>query len=357
MKKLLSLFLSTVLFILVLPINARAISAKSAILIDGLTGVVLYELNANTPMPMASTTKIMTGIVAIEHLDINSTIKIKREYTLAEGSSMYLKEGEELKILDLLYGLMLSSGNDAALALAGGVDGFIELMNKKALDLGLKNTHFVNPNGLDDPQHYTSASDLALITRYAMQNDIFRTIASTKTYSSGDRFMKNHNKMLWLYDGSTGGKTGFTKKSGRCLVSSSKKNGRELIAVTLNAPSDWSDHASLFNYGFNLYKNHTIAVYQGTTTIYGSDKKSTKISSSKPIDTSILPDETITYKIFSNKFTYAPIKTGDTYGIIKYYINNELISEDILLFIEGADMSLPQPSIWEKIKSFLKLNI
>lgn len=357
MKKLLSLFLSTVLFVLAFPINANAISAKSAILIDALTGKPLYELNADIPMPMASTTKIMTGIIAIENLDINSVTKIKREYTLAEGSSMYLKEGEDIKILDLLYGLMLSSGNDAALALAGQKDGFIELMNEKTLDLGLKNTHFMNPNGLDDPQHYTTAKDLALITRYAMQNETFRTIVSTKTYSSGDRFMKNHNKMLWRYDGSTGVKTGFTKKSGRCLVGAAKSGGRELIAVTLNAPSDWNDHSFLFDYGFNLYKNHTIDVYEDTIPIYGSDKKSAKVISSKPIDTSILQGEEISHKIFSDKFTYAPIKTGDIYGIIKYYINDEFISEDILLFIEDADISVAEPSLLEKIKSFLKLNI
>lgn len=353
MKKL----LSAILCILILPINANALSAKSAILIDALTGETLYELNAQTAMPMASTTKIMTGIIAIENLDINSSIKIEREYTLAEGSSMYLKEGESIKMLDLLYGLMLSSGNDAALALAGQKDNFIELMNKKVSDLGLKNTHFINPNGLDDPNHYTSASDLSLITRYAMQNELFRTIVSTKTYSSGDRFMKNHNKMLWLYDGSTGVKTGFTKKSGRCLVSAAKRDGRELIAVTLNAPSDWQDHTSLFDYGFNLYKKHTIDIYEDTIPIYGSDKKSTKISSSKPIYTSTLQGEEITYKIFSNKFTYAPIKTGATYGIIKYYINNEFIAQDILLFIEDIDMSIPKPSLLDKIKGFLKLNI
>lgn len=350
-------FLCFILCISLFPIGANALSAKSAILIDGLTGEILYELNVNTPMPMASTTKIMTGIIAIENLDINSVVKIKREYTLAEGSSMYLKEGEEIKMLDLLYGLMLSSGNDAALALADQREDFIKLMNEKVQTLGLKNTNFINPNGLDDPNHYTSAKDLALITRSAMQNETFRTIVSTKTYSSGERFMKNHNKMLWMYDGSTGVKTGFTKKSGRCLVSSAKKNGRELIAVTLNAPSDWQDHTSLFNYGFNLYKNHIIDIYNANIPIYGSDKKFVKISSSKTIDTSILAGEEVSYKIFSNKFTYAPVKIGETYGIIKYYINNELIADDILLFIEEANITIPEPTLLEKLMSFLKLNI
>lgn len=243
---------------------ALNISAASAVLINSQTGNAVYEKNADKKMPMASTTKIMTAICAIENTNTNMPVKIDSRAAGIEGSSIYLSAGEVISIKELLYGMMLNSGNDAATALAiatsGSVEEFSLLMNKTARRIGAVSTHFVNPSGLYDENHYTTARDLARITAYAMKNPLFRHIVSTRELKissnaeGGVRYLKNHNKLLWQYDGCTGVKTGYTKKCGRCLVSSCKKTGTELIAVTLNAPDDWRDHKALFDYGFSSVK-------------------------------------------------------------------------------------------------------
>ncbi len=243
------------------PAKAEAISlsAASAILIDSTTGRVIYEKNADKKMPMASTTKIMTAICTIENINSNVPIKVNSDAAGIEGSSIYLKAGERITIKELLCGMLLNSGNDAATALAlevgGSVEGFSEIMNKTAIKIGANSTNFSNSSGLYEDNHYTTARDLAKISAYAMENPLIRWIVSSKELkiSNGDkgaRFLKNHNKLLWQYEGCTGIKTGYTKKCGRCLVSSAKRGSRELIAVTLNAPDDWRDHKILFDYGF-----------------------------------------------------------------------------------------------------------
>ena len=251
------------IFLNYLAVNGFAISAKSAVLIDGVSGRVLYEHNSYEKLPMASTTKIMTGLLACESGKLNNTVKVSAFASGTEGSSLWLKIGEKLTLEELTYGLMLKSGNDAAVAIAeylgGSVDAFALLMNKRAREIGAVNTNFVNPHGLDADRHYTTAYDLALIAREAMKNEKFRKIVSTKTYSipmegeKWDRALKNHNKLLWNYDGCNGIKTGFTKKCGRCLVSSAKRGNNEFICVTLNASDDWSDHTYLLDYGFENY--------------------------------------------------------------------------------------------------------
>ncbi|MBA4537311.1 D-alanyl-D-alanine carboxypeptidase [Bacillus aquiflavi] len=234
---------------------AESVSAHGAILIEQQTGRVLYEKNAHEPQRIASITKIMTAILAIESGKLEEMVKISEKAVKVEGSSIYLTQGEKVKLEDLVYGLMLRSGNDAANAIAehvgGSVEGFVFLMNEKAKELGMKNTIFSNPHGLDDHEdHYSTPYDMALLTRYAMMNETYQKISGTKSYKG----WKNKNRLLTeLYDHCTGGKTGFTKRAKRTLVTTATKGDLHLIAVTLNAPDDWNDHIYLFEQGFKNY--------------------------------------------------------------------------------------------------------
>lgn len=229
---------------------------------DADTGAVLFEKHADARSLIASTTKIMTALVALEHCDPEDEFTVPPEATGIEGSSMYLKAWETLSIRALLYGLMLQSGNDAAVALAlacsGSVSEFVALMNLKAQKLHLTNTHFENPNGLDSPQHYSTARDLATLTRCALKNDTFAQIVATKSVRLGDRCLTNHNKLLWSLDGALGVKTGYTRAAGRVLVSAAEREGRRLIAVTIHDGNDWADHRALYEDGFAAYQTRRV---------------------------------------------------------------------------------------------------
>jgi len=241
----------------VVPCHAASVStcAVSAILMDVDTGRVLYEKNADRQMLIASTTKIMTALVAIEGSDLQQEVTVTPA-DMTEGSSMYLKEGETLTLETLLYGLLLQSGNDAALAIArtcgGSTDEFVTLMNEKAKALGMTGTSFANPNGLDDETHYSTARDMARLGCCAMDDPTFRRICSTSSVTVGGRTMYNHNRLLREVAGCMGLKTGYTKAAGRTLVSYAERGGRRLVAVTLNDGNDWDDHAALYDYGFSL---------------------------------------------------------------------------------------------------------
>lgn len=282
MRRFVSLFL--IVFFVFHCAAAEAISAKSAVLIDSASGRVLYEKNAYERLPMASTTKIMTGLLACESGKMNEIVTTSPFASGTEGSSLWLKIGEKQTLLNLTYGLMLKSGNDAAIAIAehlcGDINAFSLKMTERAKQIKAYNTQFKNPNGLDCEGHYTTAYDLALISREAMKNKVFRKIVATKKYAipmegeEWDRALTNHNKMLWRYEGCNGIKTGYTKKCGRCLVTSAERNAG-LICVTLNAPNDWSDHTELLDYGFNNYdkkvvfkKGENVCKY-----IYNEEKK------------------------------------------------------------------------------------
>ncbi|RDW19108.1 D-alanyl-D-alanine carboxypeptidase [Oceanobacillus arenosus] len=260
----------TVLFIVsIFPTVGQAapnVSANNAVLIEQSTGRVLFEKNANDRASIASITKIMTALIAIESGKMDEKAKTSREAIYTEGSSIYLEQGEKMKLEDLVYGLMLRSGNDAAVSIAEHVgaseEGFVFLMNEKAKWLGMNNTNFENPHGLDSDNHYSSAYDMAILMRYAMQNEQFRTITGANSYRSENRSYSwvNKNKLLTqLYEPTNGGKTGFTKKTGRTLVSSASKDGMDLIVVTLNAPDDWQDHINLYEWGFDHYKLETLS--------------------------------------------------------------------------------------------------
>lgn len=250
----------------IFPCQAEAVdtSAAAAILMDADSGRVLYEQNADSRMLIASTTKILTALVAIREGDLSDIVTVKREAVLTEGSSMYLKEGEKLTLETLLYGLMLCSGNDAAVAIAdhvgGSQAGFAKLMNETARELGMENSSFANPNGLDAEDHYSTARDMARLACAAVENETLLRIVSTRSVTIGGRTMTNHNKLLQYLDGCLGLKTGYTRAAGRTLVSCAERNGQRLVAVTLQDGNDWADHQALYEYGFAAYPAHGAAV-------------------------------------------------------------------------------------------------
>jgi len=269
LRKLIILTIITSILFLAVPQKSSAqmyVNAQSAILMEQDSGRVIFEKDAHTERRIASITKIMTALLAVESGKLDETVTVSNNAIKTEGSSIYLEAGEKIKLEDLVYGLMLRSGNDAAVAIAetvgGSLDGFVYLMNQKAEEIGMKHTHFANPHGLDDHEdHYSSAYDMALLTRYAMNNDTYKKIAGTESYRSEssnnkwDRVWRNKNKLLTsLYEYSTGGKTGYTKRAKRTLVSTAEKDGVEYIAVTLNDPDDWDDHINMFETAFKEYK-------------------------------------------------------------------------------------------------------
>ena len=253
------------------------VSAKSAALLDGTTGECLYEKNGDQRALNASTTKIMTGLLVCEAGDLGRTVTVPETAAGTEGSSMYLKSGETLTRRELLYGMMLHSGNDAALTLAISISGseaaFVRQMNRRACALNLTQTHFANPHGLDSGENYSTALDLARLAQAALQNEQFRAVVSTKTITCAGRTLTNHNKLLWRYDGCIGVKTGYTRHAGRILVSAAERGGRMLIAVTISDPDDWRDHVSLLDYGFAVLGSDTPVYPQNRRIVWKNDCK------------------------------------------------------------------------------------
>ena len=236
--------------------EAVEVSAAAAVLMDADSGRLLYDKNGEKRMLIASTTKLMTALVALEQGGLQQEITVTGGH-MAEGSSMYLRPGEKLTLETLLYGLLLSSGNDAALAVTecmGGTVPFVARMNEKAAELGMENTHFANPNGLDDEAHYSTAEDMAKLAAAAMDDPVLRRVASTRTARIGGRTLTNHNKLLSRVEGCVGLKTGYTKAAGRTLVSCAERDGVRLVAVTLQDGDDWLDHASLYEQGFRVLR-------------------------------------------------------------------------------------------------------
>lgn len=333
--------------ILFLPVKAGAISAECAILIDAQTGRVLYEKQAEEKSLIASTTKIMTALVICEQTNVLDRVKIPKEAVGIEGSSMYLKEGEVLTVQELLYGLMLQSGNDAAVALAiycgGTVEGFTELMNDKAHRLGMTQSHFANPNGLDSPGNYSTARDMAILTAYAMQNPIFAQTVSTKTITIGERCLRNHNKLLWQLEGANGVKTGYTKAAGRILISSVTRMGRQLIAVTFNAPDDWQDHKTLIEDGFSRFTVQKL-IRQGQTLgqleLAGGQETSVDLIAAEDFSYSLAQGERVTISLPEAGFAYAPVAEGQEAGFAHILVDGTAVAKVPLVYgatIERAD--------------------
>ena len=263
------------------------VSAKSAALLDGTTGECLYVKNGEQRALIASTTKIMTGLLVCEAGELDRTVTVPDAAVGLEGSSMYLKKDETLTRRDLLYGMMLHSGNDAALTLAISVSGseaaFVRQMNLRARALGLTQTHFANPHGLDSGENYSTALDLARLAQAALQNVQFRAVVSTKTITCAGRALTNHNKLLWRYDGCIGVKTGYTRHAGRILVSAAERGESQLIAVTLADPDDWRDHAALLDYGFAVLAAQTPVYPQNRRIVWKNDcKKFSRAAQASP---------------------------------------------------------------------------
>ena len=343
--------------ILVFSFPAQAISAKSAVLMDCTTERLLYAKNPDTRSLIASTTKIMTAILVCEQCNVLDRMRVPAEAVGIEGSSMYLREGEILTIQDLLYGLMLHSGNDAAVALAlycgGTVEGFVQMMNDKARTLRLTNTHFENPNGLDSKDHYSTARDLAVLASYAMKNPIFYKIVSTKNIKTGERYLRNHNKLLWQLEGADGIKTGYTKSAGRILVSSATRMGRRLIAVTIHDPNDWSDHSNLINDGFMQYQPREIITQNqilGVTEIAGGAEKQVSLLAKEGFSYCLSADEKIEIHLPSPGFVYAPVADGQSAGYAQIYLNEHWIGKVELIYGQTIEqVEQPDPVFWKKL--------
>ena len=343
--------------------EAPMVGADSYIVIDAATGMVLAENNADARKLIASTTKVMTALVAIENANLSEIVAVNTSAVGVEGSSIYLDYGEKISMEALLYGLILESGNDAAAAIAyhigGSIENFAAMMNDKAKSLGLKNTNFANPHGLDDEDHYSSARDLAIIMAAAMKYDIFAKISATKSIRFGERVFYNHNKLLWRYDGVDAGKTGYTEASGRSLISSCVRNGMRLICVTINDADDWNDHAVLYDWAYSRYTFAQITKcgepYMYVPTICGSCEYVAVVSKE---DCSVLLDcgDTLNISVELPKFVYAGISAGETAGQIKISINGELRHTVPLNFADDVSLDQSQKlTVLGKIKRGLIL--
>ena len=343
--------------------SALSLSAKAAALINGDTGEMIFEKNAGERLPMASTTKIMTALLLCEE-DLSQEITVTAEMLRVEGSSMGLKAGDTVSYRDLLYGMLLSSGNDAAnvtaFALAGSLDAFAERMNAKAEALGLRNTHFVTPSGLDADGHDTTAADLACLARFALQNEEFAKAAKTQsiTLTFGTppekRTLVNHNKLLKISDEAIGVKTGFTKLAGRCLVSAAKRDGKYVIAVTLHDPDDWSDHQALWEFGFEAIKSveYTPQNAPYSVPVVGGISESVGIGIA-PYTVYTEHPEKIYAAIEVPRFLYAPVNREEAIGKITYFVEEQEIGSVPIYPTVSVAASHKRHGFWDRMKQYL----
>lgn len=315
-------------------------------MLDAATDRVLYACRPDDRSLIASTTKIMTGLLVAEQCNPEDRVSVPKEAVGTEGSSLYLKEGEVLTVRTLLYGLMLHSGNDAAVTLAmycaGSVPAFVEQMNRRARELGLTNTHFANPHGLDAEDHYSTARDLARLAACAMDNPLLRQVVSTRSVTLEGRSLTNHNKLLWRYDGAVGVKTGYTKSAGRILVSAAERDGRRLIAVTIHDSNDWKDHARLLDYGFSAYAFRTLFAggqVLGSVPVIGGAESRADVVALENLEYPLAEQEQAILRLNLPEFVYAPVLAGDRAGTVS-------------VLVDGAELAcVPvywRYSVWEE---------
>lgn len=346
------------------------VSAQSAVLMTADTGTVLYEKDAFSQRPMASTTKIMTALLTLEEGERlgDPVIQITEEMVAVEGSSMGLQAGDEISLSNLAAGMLLASGNDAANAaaiyLAGSLEDFVELMNQRAVEIGMEHTHFVTPSGLDGESadgrgHYSTAYDMALLAREVLQNEQFRELCSSASYAVDfARPVKhvtytNHNKLLSQYEGCVGVKTGYTKQAGRCLVSAAERDGALLIAVTLDAPDDWKDHTVMLDYGFSQVEPFSLdgTAVSGTVPVVGSEQDSVSFSGRQGNTISLPLGESahVTSQVYLPAFVYAPVKAGDKVGEIRWYWDGKLLGTVSLIANQSAQIQTREPGVWARL--------
>lgn len=328
--------------------SALGVKAAAAVLFDKATGEVLYEKNSKERMSIASTTKIMTAIIVIENADLSATHTVSFSESAVEGSALGIKAGDKISVKNLLHGLMIVSGNDASFALAtatsGTVEAFVGLMNKKARQLNLANTHFTNPAGLSDDEHYSSAYDLAKLTSYALDNPIFSQLCSLKDYKltlispKKSIYLHNHNRLLSEYSGCIGVKTGYTERAGRCLVSAAKRNSQVLIAVTLNDGDDWKDHKKMLDFGFASSVEYVPDFSKVRINVVGGNKGNIALFGKTKI---YIPKKCLSkVRIIicsDNHFLYAPVKKNETVGVARIVYNSAILTQIKLCALESVD--------------------
>lgn len=355
--------------------NEVSVSAEGAALIIAESGELIFGKNENKQLSMASTTKIMTSLLLLEQNTPDKEIIVTSAMVSVEGTSMGLLPGDKVTHEALVYGMLLESGNDAANTaaydVAGSPDKFAVLMNEKAKLIGMKNTNFVTPSGLDAAEHYSTAYDMALLGAYAVENPEFAKVCSTNSISLeyGNppyrRRLSNHNRLLTMYEGAFGIKTGFTKKSGRCLVSAAKRNGITLIAVTLNAPDDWNDHIKMFDYGFSVVDKQELKIDTSNLSVpvIGGDKPSLSVLLGEECYYPILKDKNVSVEseVLLKNFIYAPAEVGETVGEVRYYSNGELIASQALVLNESSKCTTKEviketnkKSLFKRIVEFIK---
>ncbi len=348
------------------------ISAKSAILMCADSGSIVFEEMAETPLPMASTTKIMTALLTLEFMRAceNKEIEITEEMVRVEGTSMGLMPGNIVSLEALVQGMLLCSGNDAAnaaaMAVSGSTEKFVSLMNDKANLIGMKNTKFVTPSGLDKDDHHSTAKDMAVLGAYAMENDDFAKIVSQKSMKvkfinpSKTVNLKNHNKLLRLYEGCIGIKTGFTKSAGRCLVSCAEKNGVRLICVTLNAPSDWDDHIKLYDFGFSNMISKEFNDENLKSEIPLKNSKSGETVKVRGISSFSCAfkkgdEEKVVRKVDLPKTCDGNVEKGQILGKVVYYLGDKIIgTNNIVSDSEFKEIKTNKVGFFKSLKNFFE---
>jgi serine-type D-Ala-D-Ala carboxypeptidase (penicillin-binding protein 5/6) len=367
-KKVILGFIIIFLLLTIFPRNSIAIgvSAKTAILIEQESGRILYEKEAHKKMRIASITKIMTAILAIESGKMDEMVTVSEKAVQAEGSAVYLQKGEKIKLEDLVYGLMLRSGNDAAVAIAehvgGSLEGFVVMMNQKAQEIGMSNTEFANPHGLDDHEnHFSTAYDMAILTQYAMKNESYRKISGTETHRAPnpnekwERVWGNKNKLLTnLYKYATGGKTGYTVRAKRTLVSTASKDGFSTIAVTLNDPNDWQDHMNLHDYAFNNYELVNLKK-PGTLDKIDNEFYKNRVFIDRDVHYPLTADELEKVKISLSLLTPSkawedPKDVPNVVGQMSVKLDEKEIAK-LPIYFDNGEVEKPRGTFWQLFKN------
>ncbi|MCI8422310.1 MAG: D-alanyl-D-alanine carboxypeptidase [Lawsonibacter sp.] len=365
MKRIFSVALAAALVWLPVPAaHGVGTSASSAVLMDAGSGRVLYQSNAHEPRLIASITKLMTALVALEsgHA-LDEVVTIDPAWTGVEGSSIYLKAGEQVTLETLLYGMLLRSGNDAATAVAGfcggTVESFVVQMNEKAAQLGMEDSAFANPSGLNEEGHHSSAWDMALLARACLENETLSKIVATKSIALGGRIFTNHNKLLWRYQGCIGMKTGFTEKAGRTLVSAAERDGLTLVCVTLNDPSDWADHAALFDYGFAEFESRSLLCAGETLCrlpVSGGLISFCPAVVEEDFSLCLAPGEEVRRELVMNRASLtAPVRQGTPLGEVVYYQEQTVVGRAPLTAGRSIeDVQVAPLGLWESLKGRLQ---
>lgn len=325
--------------------SAPAVSAKSAVVVTN--GCVLYEKKPDLRLPMASTTKLMTAIIAIESCPLEEQIEIKGEQCNVEGSSMYLKPGERRTVRELVTGLLLVSGNDAAQVLACHISGdcarFAARMNEKARELGMTNTHFTNPHGLSDSGHYSTARDLARLMEYCMKDQTFAEIDRMSSATVDGKLLVNHNRLLRSCPGCIGGKTGFTEAAGRCLVSCCERDGARVVCVTLAAPDDWNDHAALYNWAYSYCARRSITDgLSFAVPVVSGERRWAYLVPEAEMTVLLPPEKEIMLTAELPWFEFAPVAAGQIDGSVTAFVDGEQIAEYYLVYSEDIAAQAPK---------------